>query len=555
MDYKITLSEITIQDNTMHLALKGQTRIPDKLTKVKLSLYFDNGIEDRRIPAVITEQKWDGESHTLTFFSEYDYLLDCLFWSSRNEKTDTVMYFNLMVGDDYQEKIALETTPEIFRQDNSHFICRPEEDQIRLMPGPEFGVPLPEDGLIKRGIERAGHIIRVIQRDEHFFKNRSFYVKKVTKKGNKTYIAESFAREKAKDTLVPNRVTFISVRQNEMSGNMAFVYDKIKDDKELDIRTYLNTTGMYDMTEAEMDEFAYLCASSKVIILDEFTAYIHFFDLRPETKVIQLWHACGAFKTFGYTRLGKPDGTLQTSANHRDYDYVTVSGESVRECYAEGFGIPLSHVAATGIPRTDIFFDENYRTAARERLYDKYPQIRGKKVILFAPTFRGTLRDTAYYPMEKFDVGSFMDAVGDEYILIIKHHPFVKEKQPVPERTAERVIDLTGREDVNELLFVTDLIITDYSSLVFEASLLDIPMLFYTFDLEQYISARDFYFNFETFVPGKFVAGQRELEEAVRTEDFEREKVRPFAEKYFDDFDGRSSERAAELIYKALRNG
>ena len=90
------------------------------------------------------------------------------------------------------------------------------------------------------------------------------------------------------------------------------------------------------------------------------------------------------------------------------------------------------------------------------------------------------------------------------------------------------MLDLSDEDELNDLLFVTDLLITDYSSVVFEASLLDIPMLFYAFDLFDYISKRDFYYDFESFVPGKIVFSQRELTEAITTGDFESEKVPPF---------------------------
>ena len=88
--------------------------------------------------------------------------------------------------------------------------------------------------------------------------------------------------------------------------------------------------------------------------------------------------------------------------------------------------------------------------------------------------------------------------------------------------------------------------------MVFEASLLDIPMLFYAFDLFDYISKRDFYYDFESFVPGKSVFSQRELTEAIVAGDFESEKVPPFKTKFFDHLDGRSSRRVADLILRFI---
>ena len=105
---------------------------------------------------------------------------------------------------------------------------------------------------------------------------------------------------------------------------------------------------------------------------------------------------------------------------------------------------------------------------------------------------------------------------------------------------------------MNDLLFVTDLLITDYSSVVFEASLLDIPMLFYAFDLDEYIENRDFYYDFKEFIPGKTVFLQDELIKAVQSNDFESEKVEKFKHKFFDDIDGQSSQRVANKIISLL---
>ena len=275
-------------------------------------------------------------------------------------------------------------------------------------------------------------------------------------------------------------------------------------------------------------------------------------DKRPEVKLMQLWHACGAFKTFGFTRLGKAGGPKQTDPNHRMYDVAIVSSAEIAKHYAEGFGLSDDKVLATGIPRTDIFMDPQYAQTVQDGFYAKYPQLRDKRIILFAPTFRGNGQMSAYYPADAFHVDEFMEALPADTALLIKYHPFCPERPVIPEGYKDRVLDLSDEDELNDLLFVTDLLITDYSSVVFEASLLDIPMLFYAFDLFDYISKRDFYYDFESFVPGKIVFSQRELTEAIVAGDFESEKVPPFKTKFFDHLDGRSSRRVADLILRFI---
>ena len=103
-----------------------------------------------------------------------------------------------------------------------------------------------------------------------------------------------------------------------------------------------------------------------------------------------------------------------------------------------------------------------------------------------------------------------------------------------------------------EALSFVDALITDYSSVVFEASLLKIPMLFYVFDLEQYIATRGFYYEFETFVPGKIVSHFEEIAELIQSGDLGQEKLEVFRDRFFDGKDGKSSQRTVDLIYKCI---
>ena len=175
------------------------------------------------------------------------------------------------------------------------------------------------------------------------------------------------------------------------------------------------------------------------------------------------------------------------------YDYATVSSENIIKFYAEGFGISDKNVLATGVPRTDIFSDEDYAQKVKADFYSRHPKLKDKKIILFAPTFRGNGQNSAYYPIDVFNPNKFFEDTNGEYAILIKLHPFCKEKYVINKKYKDYIIDLSNEDELNDLLFVTDLLITDYSSSVFEASLLNIPMLFFAYDLYQYISERDFY--------------------------------------------------------------
>ena len=101
---------------------------------------------------------------------------------------------------------------------------------------------------------------------------------------------------------------------------------------------------------------------------------------------------------------------------------------------------------------------------------------------------------------------------------------------------------------------VTDILITDYSSVIFEAALLDIPMLFYAFDLDEYISSRGFYCEYISFIPGKLVENMDEIIAALMVGDFEADKIKEFKQDFFDDLDGKSGKRASEFIKRLMKN-
>ncbi len=352
--------------------------------------------------------------------------------------------------------------------------------------------------------------------------------------------------------IIPNRVTFMSGRRDELGGNPLFVYNLLKDRDDIDFRFLLFSDPSGHNKLRNIVKFLRLYATSRVVIVDDYFRLLNIVDKREGVKLFQLWHACGAFKTFGFTRLGKKGGPKQIDPNHRMYDYAIVSSQEIAKHYAEGFGLSDENVVATGIPRTDIFMDDTYAAGVRDGFFSRYPQLKGKKIMLFAPTFRGNGQMSAFYPTEAFNPQEVYDSLGGEYAIIIKLHPFCKQRYDIPEEYRDYIIDLSDDDELNDLLFVTDLLVTDYSSVVFEASLLNIPMLFYAFDLYDYISSRDFYYDFEGFVPGRIVFSQHELTQSIANNDFQQDKVEGFKNKFFDDLDGKSSQRVASLILENL---
>ena len=347
-----------------------------------------------------------------------------------------------------------------------------------------------------------------------------------------------------------NRVAFLSDSRVDFTGNFQFIHDELQKRGGYEIKSMLKQSITAKRSLREMISFVNYIATSKYVLLDDYYPQIYKYDIRDGVEVIQLWHATGAFKTFGFSRIGKKGGPKVKSKNHRNYTKAIVSSENIRLHYAEAFGISEERIISTGVPRTDIFFDEEYKQNKINEIYTKYPQLKDKKVIMFAPTFRGNGQKSATYDFDVFEIEKLYEALKEDYIIISKLHPFIKKHMEIPEGCEDFVIDLSEEREINDLLFITDILITDYSSVCFEYSLLNKPMIFFAYDLDDYIASRDFYYPYESFVPGPIAKTTDEIVDIIKENRFEVEKLEKFRNTFFDHFDGKSTQRVVDTLLK-----
>ncbi|MDU0451360.1 CDP-glycerol glycerophosphotransferase family protein [Staphylococcus chromogenes] len=348
-------------------------------------------------------------------------------------------------------------------------------------------------------------------------------------------------------------VLFTSDSRADLSGNFKFIYDEMinrKLDSKYDIYIMLKPNISARRNFIDKFKFPYLLAKADYIFIDDFHPLLYKVSFRKNQEIIQLWHAVGAFKTVGFSRAGKRGGPMLDSRNHRNYTRAYVSSASDIPFYAEAYGIKEENVYPLGVPRTDIFFNENYEKSIIEQIELKMPIIKGKKVILFAPTFRGNGHRSAHYPFFKIDFARLAKyCFENNTIVLFKMHPFVKNKIKIPRNYENYFKDISNYREVNDILFITDILISDYSSLIYEFAVFKRPMLFYAFDLEDYVSSRDFYEPYEEFVPGKIVKTFSELMDSLYNNSFQQEKVPEFLDKHFNYQDGKSSERIVRHIF------
>lgn len=346
-------------------------------------------------------------------------------------------------------------------------------------------------------------------------------------------------------------VMFMSEQSTSISTNLKAVKDRMiargLDEDYMIVESYRSSvTNPRQGLKSWMDLLKKM-AMSDFIFLDDHAPVLDWLILDKDTTLIQLWHAGAGFKSSGYSRWGHI-GCPAPYSCHRQYKYGISGSKNIAHFFSEVWGINDSQVLPTGMPRIDEFLDKDYRRKKTKELYEKYPMCKDKKVILFAPTYRGTNKANAHYPYELIDFKRLYELCGDEYVVLFKMHPWVASEVPISDKYKDRFADVGRYPNINDLFYITELLITDYSSNIFEYSLMKKPMLFFAFDEIQYSFSRGFHRAYEESAPGKVCHTFEEVLQAIADEDFDYPKVEEYVEKHFDYIDSHASDRVIDWI-------
>ena len=230
------------------------------------------------------------------------------------------------------------------------------------------------------------------------------------------------------------RVAFATAYASHLSGNLAFIRDELaRQAPSVEVVVIAVSTtrgllgGLRTLWGVIMGE--YFLATSRVFIVDDYYFPLYVVRPKPETTVIQTWHASGAFKKVGLSVVGKDFGANESLVRqveiHSNYDHILMGSKTWVPAYTEAFGQPAEKfVTDLGIPRTDLFFDHARVEEAIARVRQKYDLPAEKKVILYAPTFRGSSKNSATFK-DDLDFELMRAMCGAEWVLLLRLHPVV----------------------------------------------------------------------------------------------------------------------------------
>lgn len=358
------------------------------------------------------------------------------------------------------------------------------------------------------------------------------------------------------------QVFFLSRQTNEPSVNYQYLIDFIKEKDEtigikisckrvaedLNKRMHSSTETNKYFTWKEIGEIIgyyfllykqmYYMASSKVIIIDGYNILISTLQHRKTTKIIQIWHALAAIKKFGYQTIDKKGGISSKKAKllhlHEKYDYVISGSDAMKEPFSEAFHTPIDKIFSIGTPYIDYLVKTKPN---KKKAYSDYPCLKNKKVILYCPTFRKNGRNVVDEIVKDIDL--------DTYCLIIRLHPLdlVNTLKSVPEGVL-----MNPKVEYVTLLKMADYVITDYSALMIEASIVSANILLYVYDYEQYEAENGLNINLFEELKGCVFKDFHDLMKCIENNQYNKQSLLSFRKKYITNLKGNSTEEIYNLI-------
>lgn len=283
----------------------------------------------------------------------------------------------------------------------------------------------------------------------------------------------------------------------------------------------------------------YHLATSRACIADGYNMAISVLRHKSELKVFQIWHALAAIKKFGYQTLNteKKRKIARLMRMHKNYDYIISGSPAMTGFFAKAFNYPESSFAALGLPRIDYLLSREERRNA-QKIYQKYPELRDKKKILYAPTFR----ENGNYKVNELIASADLN----EFALIIKPHPGMRLGESIRERGAH---DCEGFSSM-QLLSVADIVITDYSAFSVEAAVLERPVYLYVYDYEEYKEYPGLNIDLYAELPGCVFADASELFSSIKCGEYNLEAIRRFKAKYVCNADGTATRDICDFVFE-----
>lgn len=326
-----------------------------------------------------------------------------------------------------------------------------------------------------------------------------------------------------------DKVTFLSRQSDTMSIDFKLLKELF--DKEIKLQTEVLCKKIPDNFGGRIGYCFYIVkcmyhiATSKACIIDGYNIPVSSLKHKKGLEIIQIWHAMGAIKKFGYQILDMEEGDSRKTAEimkmHAGYTCITCTSEATRQIYSQAFNTDIEKIKVLGMPRIDYLLENKTPFNSEQE----------KKTILYVPTFRKN---------EKIELDKLINGVDEEkYNLIIKLHPLDKTELDEKYTSAQSTIELIKRADY---------VITDYSAVAFEVAILDKPLFFYLYDIEKYENARGLNIDLQKEMQSSTKTEIEDIISIIENDTYNYEELKKFREKYVETTDRNNTKRIVEYV-------
>ena len=272
--------------------------------------------------------------------------------------------------------------------------------------------------------------------------------------------------------------------------------------------------------------------------------------LAPKKKgqvYLQTWHGTPLKKMGADKDNATPEEMIKLKSQTKKWDYFISPNPYSTKIFKRAFKY-TGKVLETGYPRNDLLVQQPEAIKKKARSYFNIPD--GKKVILYAPTFRDWNQNSYFDTLR--DINRMSKEIGDDTIVLLRLHYLLASKIDDIQLPGH-MINASSYSDVQELYLISDMLITDYSSVMFDYAVLKRPIIFYCYDLEEYLYYRGTYFDLKEDSPGPICSNLEEVLDFIRRpEQLEayKEKLEQFSKKYCGLEDGQASKRVIKQVFK-----
>lgn len=373
-------------------------------------------------------------------------------------------------------------------------------------------------------------------------------------KGGVAGLSAAYAFMKAQPT-VPGKVVFLSRRSDTLSLDFQLLKRELQRlCPEITVEAICDyqasaTAGIARFALSTLKSMREL-ATSQVCVLDAYWPAVSLLQHKPDLTVIQMWHALGKIKQSGLAAVGHRDGRPPEVARalhmHEGYDYIIAGAPAWNRFYCESFGCTPDRLVNIGLPRADVLA-RNHEQAKCE-LREKHPELAGKRVVLYAPTYRKHASGQDPIAGQRALIQRL--ARSDDFVLAVKSHPNQPLDDAFPQAGNCLPLPDVGTLD---LLPAVDLVVSDYSATLIEAATARTPFLLYCFDYDEYLQSNGLNLDLPAVFPHLLHRDPDSTAHAV--EDFlhgmyPREEFDVFANTYTLPPTGHATRNLAELVIR-----